>query len=158
MAKPTKYKREYCEALVEHMAQGYSFDAFGGKLLVGKRTLFDWLDKHIEFREAKDRGELACLYFWEKTGLAGTHGKIKGFQQSSFIFNMKARFAKYGWRDTPEEPDKLKSSDRTELARHLLNQLSTVIKDTPCQDSNPSYQSSQAPSSLGLLGESKNQS
>jgi hypothetical protein len=153
--RPTKYKKEYCEDLIEHMAQGFSFHSFGGKLLVSARVLFDWLDRHPEFQEAKAVGEYACMYFWEKTGIAGTHGKIKGFQQASFIFNMKARFAKYGWRDIPEDPDKLKSSDRTELAKRLIETLSSTLKDNnPCQDLNPSHQSSPALSSLGLLGES----
>lgn len=158
MAKPTKYKREYCADLVEHMAQGYSFHSFGGKLRVGARTLFDWLDRHEEFQEAKQVGEFACMYFWEKTGIAGTHGKIKGFQQASFIFNMKARFAKYGWRDIPEDPDKINAKDRTDLAQRLLCQLSTVLKDTSCQESKSLSPSLPAPSSSGLLGESKEKS
>lgn len=155
MANPTKYKKEYCADLVEHMAQGYSFHSFGGKIKVGARTLFDWLDRHPEFQDAKDHGEVASLYFWEKTGIAGTHGKIKGFQQASWIFNMKARFAKQGWRDIPEDPDKITNKDRSELAKQLLNQLTVVIGDKSC--SNSVSPLSPPLSSSGLLGASKKQ-
>lgn len=148
-----KYKKEYCDQLIKHMADGFSFHSFGGKLLVGPRTLFDWLDRYPEFLEAKQVGEFACMYFWEKTGIAGTHGKIKGFQQASFIFNMKARFAKYGWRDIPEDDSAANKKDRTDLANKLLAQLSTIVKDDPCQASSSASPSSQALSSSGLLGD-----
>jgi len=158
MAKPTKYRKEHCEALINHMKEGLSFHAFAGRLLVSPRVLFDWVEKHPEFHEAKLIGEMVGLLFWEKTGIAGTHGKIKGFQQASFIFNMKARFAKYGWRDTPpDETDKINNTDRTELAQRLIGRLTDAIRDEQCSNLNPSQSlSSQASSSLGLLGESKN--
>lgn len=151
--RPTKYKKEYCQQLIDHMAAGFSFHSFGGKLLVGHRTLFDWLDRYPEFQDAKLIGEYACMYFWEKTGIAGTHGKIKGFQQASFIFNMKARFAKYGWRDIPEDAAKINDKDNSD-AKALIEQLTTVLKDTSCQSNSNLASSSSAPqSSLGLLGD-----
>lgn len=168
MPTPTKYKKQYCQELVEHMRDGYSFHSFAGKIGVGARTLFDWLDKYPDFQDAKDQGEHACLLFWEKTGIAGMFGKTfknrdgKEFKvnvnPAIWIFNMKARFAKHGWRDIPEDPDKLKASDRTDLARQLLSNLSQIIRDQPCQDMNSQPQSSVAPCSSGLLGESKNPS
>lgn len=153
--KPTKYKKEYCAALIDHMSQGYSFHSFAGSILVGPRTLFDWLDRYPEFLDAKGIGEMACMYFWERTGKAGTLGKIKGFQQASFIFNMKARFAKYGWRDIPEDAAKIDTKDSSE-AKALIEQLTTVLKDTSCQSNSPSQSpSSPALSSSGLLGDTK---
>jgi hypothetical protein len=98
--RPTKYKKEYCEMLVEHMKQGYSFESFGASpVCVDKVTLYRWVEKHAEFSNAKKRAETECLKFWEKIGIAGALGKIQGFNAASFIFNMKNRFF---WRDRLE--------------------------------------------------------
>ena len=32
VGRPTDYKKEYCELLIEHMAAGFSFESFAGKL------------------------------------------------------------------------------------------------------------------------------
>lgn len=155
MPYPAKYKKEFPDMLVEHMQGGLSFESFGGepKVMCNRRTLYEWLDKYPEFLKAKEIGEMSGLGYWEKTGRLAVLGKIKGFQAAVYIFTMKARFAKYGWRDIPEDPDKLNSKDRTDLANKLLGQLSTVLKDTSCPDSSSPFPSSLPPSSSGLLGD-----
>jgi len=51
--KPTKYKKKYCEELIEHMKQGFSYETFGGKVGVGKTTMYDWEHVHDEWKAAK---------------------------------------------------------------------------------------------------------
>lgn len=55
----SKYKSEYCEQLLNHMAEGYSFEAFGSEVGVGKTTLYNWCMAHAEFRQAKEVGSEA---------------------------------------------------------------------------------------------------
>lgn len=97
--RPSTYKPEYCAALVEHMKQGYSFEAFGGVIVKSVDTLYAWLKAHDEFSEAKKEGEVLCRIWWEKMGHAGLTGKLKNFNATVWIFSMKNRFH---WRDKQE--------------------------------------------------------
>lgn len=114
VGRPTKYKPEYCNLLIEHMAAGLSFESFGAVVECSKQTIYDWLDAQPEFLDAKKIGTAKSLLFWEKLGIRGTVGvpvewngkQAKGnFNSGSWIFNMKNRF---GWRDKVEH-----SGDKT---------------------------------------------
>lgn len=94
--RPSKYKNEYCELLIEHLESGLSYEAFAGVIKVHLDTLYEWEKVHPNFSEAKRIGVQAGRLFWEKMGRAGAAGKIKNFNCTAWIFNMKNRF---GWRD-----------------------------------------------------------
>lgn len=101
IGRPTKYKAEYCDLLVKHMKDGFSFESFGAHpVCVHKDTLYEWVKKHDEFADAKKRAEIECLKFWERIGIRGATGKIANFNAASFIFNMKNRFK---WTDRQEQ-------------------------------------------------------
>lgn len=61
----TKYREEHCEMLIEHMAQGYSFESFSAVIRVGKTTLYLWVKEIPAFKEAKEIGEAMALKFFE---------------------------------------------------------------------------------------------
>jgi len=95
---PASYKPEFCDLLIDFMSKGYSVDAFAGHVNTTIHSVYRWL-KHPElgdFREAKKIGEAKQREFWEQAGRLGLMGKIKGFNTSVWIFNMKNR---YGWSD-----------------------------------------------------------
>lgn len=94
-----KWNTALCPKLIAHMAAGGSFEAFGGIAEVTKKTLFSWVDEHPEWAEAKAIGELKALEYWEALGLGAITGQVKNFQQASWIFTMKCRFRKFGYRD-----------------------------------------------------------
>ncbi len=96
--RPTKYKPEYCDALIEHMAKGYSFETFGASVGVWTSSTYLWL-KHPKFSEAKKEGEARCRLWWEKLGMGGASGHLKNFNAAAWIFNMKNRFH---WKDRIE--------------------------------------------------------
>jgi hypothetical protein len=99
--RPTTYKPEYCELLIEHMGKGYSFESFAGTIDTHRGTLYRWEAAHPEFRDAKKAGLDKSLLFWERLGVHGASGKVKGFNPSAWIFNLKN---KHLWRDkTPDE-------------------------------------------------------
>ena len=66
MARPTKYKKEFCEKLVKHLSDGFSFESFAGLVDVCEDTIYEWCNKHPEFSEAK-RGDTL------KTACGGRH-------------------------------------------------------------------------------------
>ena len=96
IGRPTKYKAEYCQKLVDFMAQGYSKEATAAHLDISKDTLYNWDKKHQAFSDAIREGEIKSRLFWEKTGMAGMLGKLPGFNATTWIFNMKNR---HGWAD-----------------------------------------------------------
>lgn len=100
MARPTKYKAEYCEFSVKFMGKGFSKEALAGRLGVSRDTIYEWCKANPAFSDAIKRGESRSIYFWEKKGLDGMMGKIKHFKPAVWIFTMKRRF---GWRDDGRE-------------------------------------------------------
>lgn len=102
MAKgmPSKYKPEFCDLLIKHMADGLSFESFAAVVKVNRTTLWDWVKAHEDFREAKAEGLDENLLFYEKIGRAGMMGKLPGFNITAWIFNMKNR---HGWRDKQKD-------------------------------------------------------
>lgn len=90
--------------LVEHMAGGLSFDSFAGRpdVLISRATLFNLLDskrddpRREEFTNAKEAGEVACLYWWEKQAQDGLFADT--FKTPLWVYNMKCRFREQ-WHD-----------------------------------------------------------
>lgn len=111
--QPSKYREEFCAQLLEHMEKGLSFEAFGGVVRVHKSTLYEWVEKHPEFKEAKDVGTSLSQLHWEKLGVENVLNESskdsegasfsRSLNSATWIFNMKNRFQ---WRDKqPDEAD-----------------------------------------------------
>jgi hypothetical protein len=96
LGRPTNYKPEYCQAIVEFMSQGFSATAFAASIGQSKSVIQTWANAHIDFMEAKKRAETACEAWWEDLGKRGSEGRVRGFNVGSWIFTMKNRF---GWKD-----------------------------------------------------------
>jgi hypothetical protein len=102
--KPTErkyrfYQKKYCQMLHDHMANGYSFCSFACVIGITVKTLMDWEKEHPDFADARAMGQTYSYYFWQKLGMAGVQGKIKGFNANAWIFTMKNRF---DWRENKE--------------------------------------------------------
>lgn len=104
--RPTDYKPEYCEMLVEHMKGGLSFEAFGAKVDCAEQTLYNWRDAHPEFMESYKKGLAYSLEHWEEMG----HDMVLAGQGNSavWIFNMKNRFKWKDRHDVTSEDKQLK--------------------------------------------------
>lgn len=100
--RPTKYKKEYCQKLINHMAQGLSFESFAGLVDVDRSTIYYWEENYKEFYHAKKKGMEKCRLFWEKMGIGLSAGKLKNGQAGVWVYNMKCRFPKQ-WRDKENE-------------------------------------------------------
>lgn len=94
--KQLKYKPEYCDMLIEHMAEGFSFESFGGKVRCGRTTLYDWVANFPEFAEAKEIGQLAGLEDIEMDLKKKRKGTGKG-DSNAIMFALRTRYHKiYG--------------------------------------------------------------
>lgn len=47
--RPTLYRREMCDRLVEAMAKGLSVEAAAARIDISARSLFYWQQQHPEF-------------------------------------------------------------------------------------------------------------
>jgi transposase len=96
--RPTVYKPEYCQKVIDFMSQGYSLEAFAGSIGHHKQTVYEWRNKHPEFGDAIMRAFESCRLYWEKIGMQGVYSNDENakFNATAWIFNMKNRF---GWRD-----------------------------------------------------------
>ena len=93
---PTLYQAAYCDAVVEFLKDGYSLAAFGGKIGVTHRAIYDWIDKHPDFAEAVKRGQAQSALWWERRILE--FAKTGQGNASAIIFGLKNR-ASDEWRD-----------------------------------------------------------
>lgn len=64
--RPSKYKPEYCEAVIAHMADGASLTSFAAEIGVSRATLTVWAEAHEEFFEAVGMAKAKCAAWWEK--------------------------------------------------------------------------------------------
>lgn len=96
VGRPSKYKREYCEMLIEHLDSGLSFESFAGLISVNRDTLYEWTRKHVEFSDAKKIGVEKGVLFWEKVARSAIMGQIPNCSNSTLIFTLKNRL---GWHD-----------------------------------------------------------
>lgn len=101
--RKTKYKKKYCEMLIDFMAKGLSPTAFAGEISVNPDTVYEWFKVHPEFSESLKIGKAKTALYFEKMGISAMAGKIAGFQQSTYIFTMKN---KCGWTDKNEVENK----------------------------------------------------
>jgi len=117
LGRPTKYLPEYCDMIIEHCSEGYSFDSFAGKIGINQDTLYNWCKLFPEFSVAKSTALEKARLFWEKQGIDGLYSiteydektgrptKSKSLSSSVWIYNMKNRFSKE-WSDrVPEQKD-----------------------------------------------------
>jgi hypothetical protein len=75
MVKTTTYKPEYCQLLIDHMSEGYSFESFGAKISHGRQTIYDWVEAHEDFKKAKELAMDKALEYFEKRLMLGVDGK-----------------------------------------------------------------------------------
>lgn len=101
---PTKYKKEYCEMLIEHMACGYTYESFAGRdeIEVHRDTLYAWEKYFPEFSDAKKVGRSKQLLRDETTLMMLTAGKFPGGSVAAHIFKMKNC---HHWSDNPVKID-----------------------------------------------------
>lgn len=138
--RPTVYDPKYCQMLIEHMAQGYSFESFGGLTGHSKQTLYEWAAKFEEFGDAKSQGTALSRLFWERLGIehilnvneteyekGASRSKSKSLNSTVWIFNMKNRF---GWRDKqPDEEEKKTTDEPMKVEVTLSNQTQIDSKE-----------------------------
>jgi hypothetical protein len=81
---PFKYKKEFCEDLIEHMKVGKGFTTFttylnkhyGKKFAAPRYVLDEWVSEYPAFAIAKKQGDAFREAHWENTAIALCLGKL----------------------------------------------------------------------------------
>lgn len=86
------YDESYCTKAIEVLSNGESLVAVAAELGVSRKTVYEWKDKHPEFKEAIEDGLARSQRYWEQMGHDGTTGANKDFCATPWMFTMKSRF------------------------------------------------------------------
>lgn len=92
--RPSEYKPEYCEAVQDYMAQGYSLTAFAGNIRKSRQAVYEWINQHSEFGDAVSRARSARVAALETKLLRSR----KGAETSAAIFALR-NADPMEWRD-----------------------------------------------------------
>lgn len=88
--RPTDYRPEYCEQVVELGRQGKSVVQMACGLSVHKATLYEWEKVHPEFSDAFTHARQLSQDWWENAAQTGL--VTPGFNASLWSRSMAARF------------------------------------------------------------------
>ncbi|MBP9786057.1 MAG: hypothetical protein KBC72_00495 [Acinetobacter sp.] len=96
--RPTKYRPEMCEKVIEVMKDGASLNSVACALGVLPDALYHWKRKYPEFSEAIKIGESLSKDWWEQRARDHLVEYKDGpkLNTALWFINMKNRF---GWRD-----------------------------------------------------------
>jgi len=73
VGRPTKYKPEYCELVIEHMKKGKSLRSFCARVDVIPANVYSWIEKFPDFRNAVELGRQKAFDWWEEQGINGLY-------------------------------------------------------------------------------------
>lgn len=91
VGRPSKYRPEYNDKLVEHMKRGLSFESFGADVGVSKDTLYNWLKRHAAFSDARKRGMPLLELFYVQTGLRIATGQMRRLSSEEPILDAQGK-------------------------------------------------------------------
>ena len=110
--------------LVEHMAQGFTYESFAGKIGVAYSTLFNWEKQFPEFLESKKDAAPRQRFANEERMHKIAQGKIRNANVTAQIFIMKNC---HGWKDRTEvteiSPEKMSREQVLAEAKKLLSEV-----------------------------------
>ena len=119
--RPSKYKPEYCEMLIDHMSEGFTFESFGGVVSVNRDTVYEWLSAHPEFSDSLKVARVKQMQANEK--LIRDIAKYGEGNATAAIFILKNCHPKE-WRDRREidiaPPKSMSTEDLVKEAEELL--------------------------------------
>lgn len=122
--RPTKYKPEYDDMIVEHMKTGRSLVSFAAKIGVSKDTVYEWIKTVQSFSDAASRARSFCQAWWEDQAVENLkdiseyQGGSERFNDRLWRFNISCRF-----RDDWTEKKTVTVETSTEEDKSLLEKL-----------------------------------
>ena len=101
IGRPSSYRSEFCEQLIDHCRKGWSITGWCGKIGVNRSTVTDWTAAHPEFAAAVSMAKAACLAFYEEQAVDVAKNGCTGGRATMIVFALKNMGADE-WRDRTE--------------------------------------------------------
>lgn len=96
VGRPSSYRAEFCQRIVELMSEGRSLDGCAAILGVNPDSLYLWQKLHPEFSESVKMGRSAATAFWESRLLDVAQGGAGNSQAIQWALRNRSRAAS-GW-------------------------------------------------------------
>jgi hypothetical protein len=123
LGRPSHYKEEYCEKIIEYFREGMSIEEICYELNIAKQTFYNWCENYPEFKQAKNIGvDLSCGW-WKKQGRKQLENK--DFSYTGWYMNMKNRF---GWADKQETKEEKSSEVRIIIDKDSNDNIEDFLK------------------------------
>ena len=90
VGRPSKYKPEYCERIIELGKQGYSHAELAADLEVDKHSMYRWAEQHEEFRTALHAAKTYEQAWFERE--ARSNMKNRDFNANLWYRSAASRF------------------------------------------------------------------
>lgn len=90
--RPSLYKPEYCDRVIEMGAMGKSRVQMAANLGVSRNTLDTWVAQHEDFLEAMTRADTLAQDWWEQAGQDGVFLDGRRVDTALWKVVMQARF------------------------------------------------------------------
>lgn len=97
--RPSKYDPAYCDAIIDHMSEGWSATSFAASVRVARSTLNQWAEDHAEFSEALKIAKAGCAAWWEARGRTMAESGGAPGQSTMVTFGLK-NMGKDDWSDS----------------------------------------------------------
>jgi hypothetical protein len=98
IGRPTNYRPEYCDRVVELGAKGYSQAMIIADIGAGSReTINNWKKTHPAFLDAMVRARDLALAWWERQGIENLGNR--DYNANLYRIIMMARFGQDGYRE-----------------------------------------------------------
>ena len=101
--RPTDYRPEYCEKVIEFGKLGYSKAEIALELDVDRGTLDNWLEEHPDFFTAMAKSQDFCKAWWLKSGRENVDNR--SYNSHLYSLHMQNRF---GWNKKTEVTGNIK--------------------------------------------------
>jgi hypothetical protein len=92
--RPTEYRPEYCQMVIDFMAKGFSLTAFAGSIRMSRNAVYEWIGTFPDFGDAVSRARGARVTALESKLLSSR----KGAETTAAIFALKNAEPEE-WRD-----------------------------------------------------------
>lgn len=128
MAAPTKYKKEFCDIVVELGKQGYSIAMMASKIGVAKQSLYNYSAQYPEFLDAMRLSLTHAQSFHEHLQLEAVKGDLKDFNSQVHQLIMKNRF-RDDYSDTSTQYVKQLESREDEVPDNKIEEIAKKIAE-----------------------------
>lgn len=120
VGRPTLYRPEYCETVVELGREGKSLAQMASHFDVTRQAVLEWANQHPEFFAALERARVHAQNWWENQAQTGMYAR--GFNSKVWEVSVRARFRE-DYTERKEIDAKVKVDDKpSEALMFLLSQ------------------------------------